>query len=248
MHYDQWKDREVKEQITYNLMNIVKSARKMHYWGSQYNIKNLLFLPSLGMLDLRVMEKLKMVGKLTNIVAIEKEGWIASRIKTELRNRGYRNVTVIRSSMDEINGNYLKALAPSGFDFAYLDSCSEPTYYMRHWLENHLKPNLAYKYFLATNWCGADRSHCADDYSDHHPAAQFSINEAAGRYANALSLTIDEPVYDLVTYKEYGRAVAMNLCLQTNYSDNCKFGFNSAIRNLGYKNQQEINQECGLLS
>lgn len=247
MHYDQWKDREVKEQITYNLMNIVKSASKKHHQGSQYKIKNVLLLPSLNMLDLRVMEKLNMVGKRTNIVAVEKTLWIARRILTALRERGYRNVTVIREQLHRVSGDRLKTAAPKGFDFAYIDSCNEPTSCMRNWLYYHLRPNLAEKYFLATNWGGADRSNCTSNYSSHHPAAQFSINDAAGRYANALSLTMDEGVYDLVTYKEYGQACAMNLCLQTNYSDDCKFGFNSDLRNLGYKNQQEINQKCGLL-
>jgi hypothetical protein len=71
--YRPLKQRDIKEQVTYNLINIVKLARQNHYNGSQYNIKNLLILPSINMLDLRVMEKLRMVGKRTNIVAVKKK-------------------------------------------------------------------------------------------------------------------------------------------------------------------------------
>lgn len=247
MDYDQWKNRDIKEQITYNLINILRCARRSHYWGRKRNIKNLLLLPSLNMLDLRVMEKLKIVGKRTNIVAIEKEGWIASRIKTQLRERGYHNVTVICSKVQEVSGHRLKMAAPEGFDFAYIDSCNEPTRDMRNWLALDLKPNLAEKYFLATNWGGADRSRSTVFYPSNHPAARYSGNEKAGRYATALSWAMEEEVYDVITYKERGQAVPMNLCLQTNYSDRCKFNFNDTLRNLGYKNQQEINRKCGLL-
>ena len=247
MEYNQWKNREAKEQITYNLVNILKSSRKKHHRGSQYKIRNVLLLPSLNMLDLRVMEKLKLVGKHTNIVAIECEGWIAAKIRTELRNRGYHNVTVICEKLHRVSGDTLKMAAPQGFDFAYIDTCNEPTRTMRDWLSNHLKPNLAEKYFLATNWGGAGRNDQCWGYGWRHPAAKFSNNDAADRYANALSSAMDETVYDLITYKEPGRACPMNLCLQTNYSDDCKFGFNDALRNLGYNNQQQINQKFGLL-
>lgn len=239
--YNPLKQRDIKEQVTYNLINIVKVARKQHHNGSQYNIKNLLLLPSINMLDLRVMEKLKMVGKRTNIVAVEKDGRIAGHIRTKLRER-YKNVTVVRSDLNQITKEQFQEYAPNGFDFAYLDSCSEPTRENRNWLRDQLVPSLADDYFLASNWCGADRSNSTFlDYSDHHPAARWSTNNAAGRYANALSLSVGDPVYDLLTYKESGHGVPMNLCLQTSYSDSCKFGFDFDLRNIGYKHQKTIN-------
>jgi hypothetical protein len=239
--YNPLKQRDIKEQVTYNLINVVKCARKKHHYGSQYNIKNLLILPSIGMLDLRVMEKLRMVGKRTNIVAVEKKGWIAGHIRTTLRERGYKNVTVICDDLNKISKDTFRKYAPNGFDFAYIDSCSEPTLENRNWLRDQLVPSLADDYFLASNWCGADRSNSTWDYSDHHPAARWSTNNAAGRYANALSLSVGDPVYELLTYKESGQGVPMNLCLQTNYSDSCKFGFDFDLRNIGYKDQKTIN-------
>lgn len=241
MNYRPLKQRDIKEQVTYNLINIVKLARQKHHNGSKYNIKNLLILPSLNMLDLRTMEKLRMVGKRTNIVAVEKEGWIASHIRTNLRNRGFKNFTVIRNDLNKITKEEFRRFAPNGFDFAYIDSCSEPTRENRNWLRDQLVPSLADDYFLASNWCGADRSQSTWDYSDHHPAARWSTNSAAGRYANAISLSVGTGVYDMLTYKENGQGVPMNLCLQTNYSDSCKFGFDFDIRNIGYKDQGIIN-------
>jgi hypothetical protein len=241
MGYNRTKDRDIKEQVTYNLINVVKCARKKHHYGSQYNIKNLLILPSIGMLDLRVMEKLRMVGKRTNIVAVEKKGWIAGHIHRTLRERGYKNFTVICDDLNKIKKERLRTCAPNGFDFAYLDSCSEPTIENRNWLRHHLVPSLADDYFLASNWCGADRSNSTLDCNRQHPAARWSTNNAAGRYANALSLSVGDPVYDLLTYKESGQGVPMNLCLQTNYSDSCKFGFDFDLRNIGYKDQKTIN-------
>lgn len=242
MGYNPNKRRGIKEEVTYNLINIVKLARKQHHNGSQYNIKNLLILPSLNMLDLRVMEKLKMVGKRTNIVAVEKDGWIAGHIRTKLRER-YKNVTVIRSNLNEITKEQFQEYAPNGFDFAYLDSCSEPTDKNMRWMQNELKPSLAEKYFLASNWTGADRDNQAKKYHHHHPASMLCANNHAGRYANAVSLAMDNSVYDQISYKEPNQAVAMNLCLQTNYSEDCLFGFNYNLRNIGYKNQESISRE-----
>jgi hypothetical protein len=240
--YRPLKQRDIKEQVTYNLINIVKLARQNHYNGSQYNIKNLLILPSINMLDLRVMEKLRMVGKRTNIVAVEKKAWIASNIRTTLRNRGYKNVTVICDDLNKITKERFRGCAPNGFDFAYLDSCSEPTKENRLWLRDQLVPSLADRYFLASNWCAADRSNSTIGvFHDHHPAAMWSTNIAAGRYANALSISVGEPVYDMLTYKEKGHGVPMNLYLQTNYSDSCKFSFDFDLRNIGYKDQKMIN-------
>jgi hypothetical protein len=241
MDYRPLKQRDIKEQVTYNLINIVKLARQKHYNGSQYNIKNLLVLPSINMLDIRVMEKLKMIGKRTNIVAVEKVKWIAGNIRTTLRNRGYKNVTVICDDLNKITKEKFRACAPNGFDFAYIDSCSEPIKENRNWLRDQLAPSLADDYFLASNWCGADRSQSTWGYSDHHPAARWSTNNAAGRYANAISLSVGMGVYDMLTYKEGSQGVPMNLCLQTNYSDSCKFGFDFDIRNIGYKDQEIIN-------
>tara|TARA_R110002051_G_C8656401_1_gene488348 strand:- start:100 stop:897 length:798 start_codon:yes stop_codon:yes gene_type:complete len=240
MGYNRTKDRDIKEQVTYNLINVVKCARKKHHYGSQYNIKNLLILPSIGMLDLRVMKKLKMVGKRTNIVAVEKEGWIASDIRTKLRAGGYKNVTVICSDLNNITKEKFQECAPNGFDFAYLDSCSEPTDSNMRWLTNELKPSLAKEYFLASNWAAADRQGDAKKYQQHHAASAFCKNDHAGKYANAVSLALGESVYDMISYKEKGKATPMNLCLQTNYSDDCKFDFNFDLRNIGYKDQRQI--------
>jgi len=241
MDYRPLKQRDIKEQVTYNLINIVKLARKEHHNGSQYNIKNLLVLPSINMLDIRVMEKLKMIGKRTNIVAVEKVGRIAGHIRTTLRQRGYKNVTVICDDLNKITKKKFRECAPNGFDFAYIDSCSEPTRENRIWLRDQLVPSLADRYFLASNWCGADRSNSTTGrFCNHHPAAMLSTNIAAGRYANALSIRVGEPVYDMLTYKEKGHGVPMNLCLQTNYHDSCKFRFNFDLRNIGYKDQKAI--------